>query len=107
MTTSPAQWLRDGGPTPAGSTQPVQADPYERVVKGTEAAAGSREKQIDAARGAWYRGFVAGRSAASPRPPRRWTPPAAPSRAITAGRQARWSATVEAPLAFDYHGHTS
>jgi len=59
-TTSAALWLRDGGPTPGGLyANPVLADTYERVVKEAEAAGGSREKQIDAARGAWYRGFVA------------------------------------------------
>ncbi len=58
--TSAALWLRGGGPEPGGLyANPVLADTYERVVREAEAAGGSREKQIDAARAAWYRGFVA------------------------------------------------
>ncbi|MBB5689951.1 gamma-glutamyltranspeptidase/glutathione hydrolase [Roseomonas alkaliterrae] len=106
--TSAALWLRNGGPEPNGLyANPALADTYERVVREAEAAGGSREKQVDAARAAWYRGFVAeaiGRFCA------------ATEAMDTSGRRhrgvlsaedmARWSATVEAPLAFDYKGHT-
>jgi gamma-glutamyltranspeptidase/glutathione hydrolase len=105
--TSAALWLRDGGPAPNGLyANPVLADTYERVVREAEAASG-REAQIDAARAAWYRGFVAeaiGRFCAT-------------TEAIdTSGRRhrgvlkaddmARWSAGIEAPVTLDYHGHT-
>jgi len=35
------------------------ADTYDRILSEAEAAGGGREKQIEAARKAWYRGFVA------------------------------------------------
>ena len=58
--TSAALWLRNGGPRPGGLyANPVLADTYERVVREAEAAGGSRERRIEAARDAWYRGFVA------------------------------------------------
>ena len=57
---SAALWLRNGGPQPGGLyANPVLADTYERVVREAEAAGGSRERRIEAARDAWYRGFVA------------------------------------------------
>jgi len=58
--TSAALWLRNGGPEPGGLyANPVLADTYERVVREAEAAGSNRETQIEAARNAWYRGFVA------------------------------------------------
>jgi gamma-glutamyltranspeptidase/glutathione hydrolase len=38
---------------------PAVADTYERLLKEAEAASGERNAQIQAARDAWYRGFVA------------------------------------------------
>jgi gamma-glutamyltranspeptidase/glutathione hydrolase len=38
---------------------PVLADTYERVLREAESASGGRDEQIQAARDAWYRGFVA------------------------------------------------
>ena len=38
---------------------PAVADTYERVLREAEAASGDRDEQIQAARDAWYRGFVA------------------------------------------------
>ncbi|MBR0658032.1 gamma-glutamyltransferase family protein [Roseomonas oryzicola] len=106
--TSAALWLRDGGPEPNGVyANPTLADTYERVVREAEAAGGDRVRQIEAARTAWYRGFVAEAIARF----------AATTEAMdTSGRRhrgvlnggdlARWSATVEAPLTLDYRGHT-
>jgi gamma-glutamyltranspeptidase/glutathione hydrolase len=85
--------------------RPALADTYQRVCR--EAIGGTREARIDAARHAWYRGFVA----------------EAVDRFFrstdvldTSGRRhrglliaddfARWSATVEDPVIYDYHGHT-
>jgi len=58
--TSAAFYMAGGGPPEAGSLfrNPALADTYERVLKEAESA-GGREAQIEAARRAWYRGFVA------------------------------------------------
>src|SRR3954463_15110489 len=58
--TSAALWLRDGGPKPGQLyTNPELAETYSRVVREAEAAGPDREAQIEAARNAWYGGFVA------------------------------------------------
>ena len=78
---------------------------YRRVL--SEAGDGGREGQIERARAAWYRGFVAeaidhfcrhekvldvsGRRHGG---------------LLTGDDMARWEAPVEAPLTFDYHGYT-
>ena len=67
----------------------------------------TREARIDAARNAWYRGFVAEavdrflqRQGGARRTGRRHRG------LLTADDLARWAATVEQPLSYDYHGHT-
>jgi gamma-glutamyltranspeptidase / glutathione hydrolase len=106
--TSAALWLRDGGPEPNGLyANPNLADTYARVVREAEDAGGSREHQIDGARAAWYRGFVAeaiGRFAATTEAMD--TSGRRHRGVLSADDMARWSATIEAPLALDYHGHT-
>jgi len=79
---------------------------YERVLRDAEAAGGDRERQIEAARAAWYRGFVAdavGRFYC-----------AEPLIDCTGERHcgflaaddfARWSARYEEPIARRYRGH--
>ncbi len=107
--TSAALWLRNGGPVPGGLyANPTLADTYARVVREAEAAGGAdRERQIDAARDAWYRGFVA---EAIDRFARSFEALDTSGRRhrglITADDLAGWRATVEPPLAYDYHGHT-
>ncbi len=106
--TSAALWLKNGATVPGGLyTNPVLAETYARVIREAEAAGGSRERQIDAARDAWYGGFVAeaidkfGRSfAALDTSGRRH------HALLTAEDMAGWRASVEAPLAHDYRGHT-
>ena len=59
--TSAKTWL-SGGSAPAPSSlfcNPVLADTWERIITEAEAAKGGREAQIEAARTAFYRGFVA------------------------------------------------
>src|SRR5258708_630376 len=70
------------------------------------AAGGDREAQIEAARRAWYQGFVAEaidqfcRTEVMDNSGRR-------HRGMLNGDDmARWEATVETPLTYDYHGHT-
>jgi len=56
--TSAAQWL----PVPAAGRRfrlPALADTWERLLREAESARGGREEQIEAARRAWYSGFVA------------------------------------------------
>jgi len=56
--TSAETWLP--APTPWSLfRRPVLADTYTRLLDEAEAAAGDRDGQIQAARDAWYRGFVA------------------------------------------------
>ncbi len=86
---------------------PVLADTFERIVREAEAAGGGREQQIEAARNAFYRGFVAesidsfcrdneildtsGRKHAG---------------FLRGGDLASWSASVEIPLSLDYGDYT-
>jgi gamma-glutamyltranspeptidase/glutathione hydrolase len=59
--TSAATYL-DGGRVPAPWSRlrlTAVADTYERVVAHAEAAGDDRDRQLEAARDAWYRGFVA------------------------------------------------
>lgn len=54
-------WLPgDAAPMPGQRvSQPQIADAYQRILSEAEAAGGSRDAQIEAARRAWYQGFVA------------------------------------------------
>ncbi len=106
--TSFATWL-PGGKVPepdAFFCNLTLADVWERLLKEAETTRG-REKQIEAARRTFYRGFVAEaiddwmRSAcvmdASGN---------AHSGVLTGEDLANWEATYEAPLSVDYHGWT-
>ncbi|MFZ6764136.1 gamma-glutamyltransferase family protein [Pseudoroseomonas sp. WGS1072] len=106
--TSAALWLRDGGPR-AGQLwrNPTLAETYRRVVREAEAAGGDRVAQIEAARRAWYQGFVAEAIDAFCR--RTEVLDASGRRhagLLTGQDMARWRAPVEAPLAYDYRGVT-
>lgn len=59
--TSAAVYLRNGPPPTAGTVHhnPSLASTYRRIVAEAEAVGGNRERQIEAARRVWYRGFVA------------------------------------------------
>ncbi|HEX3348628.1 MAG TPA: gamma-glutamyltransferase [Acetobacteraceae bacterium] len=106
--TSAAVFL-PGGKVPGPGTlfaRPALANTWERLCR--EAASGStREARIDAARNAWYRGFVAeaiGRFFdstdvldASGRRHRGL---------LSADDMARWAAPVEDPVSYDYGEHT-
>ncbi|GAA4200665.1 gamma-glutamyltransferase family protein [Actinocatenispora rupis] len=107
--TSAATWLpRDAVPA-AGArlTNPALAATYRRVVAEAEAHGPDRSAEIEAARRAWYEGFVAERIAEFCAG-RGWRD--------TSGREhggllsgddlASWRATVEEPATYDYHGVT-
>ncbi|THV15770.1 gamma-glutamyltransferase family protein [Rhizobium rhizophilum] len=106
--TSYETWLPGGvAPEPhALFRNPVLAATYSRIVTEAESATG-RENQIDAARDAFYRGFVA--EAIEDYLKTAEVMDASGSRhkgVLTAADMAGWSATVEAPQTFDYHGWT-
>ncbi|HEY0205387.1 MAG TPA: gamma-glutamyltransferase family protein [Acetobacteraceae bacterium] len=86
--------------------RPALADFWERLLR--EAAAGAtREARIEAARDAWYKGFVAeavgdffAENEVLDSSGRRHRG------LLTAQDFHEWSATVEDPVSYDYHGHT-
>ena len=70
-------------------------------------SATSREARIDAARAAWYRGFVAEAVDQFFRSTDVLDVTGRRHRGLLAADDfAGWSATVEDPVAYDYHGHT-
>lgn len=83
------------------------AETWQRLARESEAAGGSREKRIDAARRAWYQGFVAesvGRFCAENE-----VMDASGRRhrgLMTADDLARWQASYEEPLALEYGRYT-
>ena len=105
--TSAAVFL-PGGKVPAPESlfaRPALADTWERICK--EAVGDSREARIDAARGAWYRGFVAEAVDRFFRNTDLLDSSGRRHRGLlTADDFSQWSATVEDPVRYDYHGHT-
>jgi gamma-glutamyltranspeptidase / glutathione hydrolase len=98
------------GEVPAPYSQfrnPPLAAAYRRIVAEAEAAGGDREAQIEAARKAWYRGFVAETIDAFCRTSEIYDSSRRRHRGLLTGDDmAAWQATVEAPLTYDYHGVT-
>ncbi|MCR4264650.1 gamma-glutamyltransferase family protein [Nitratireductor sp. ZSWI3] len=99
-----------GGQLPAARSlfrNEALAGTWRRVLREAEAAGGNRERRIDKARDAFYRGFVAEeieRFAAANE-----VMDESGNRhrgVITADDMAGWQATYEAPVTYDYHGHT-
>ncbi len=102
-------WLPDGRVPAAGShfRNPVLAATYSRIVEEAEAVGGDREKQIVAARDAWYRGFVAEAIGAFSESAEIMDTSGERHRGlITADDLAAWSPSVEEPVTFDYHEYT-
>ena len=85
--------------------RPALAATYDRICR--EAVGDTREARIDAARGAWYRGFVAEAVDRFFRGTDVLDVTGRHHRGLLAADDfARWSATVEDPVAYDYPGHT-
>ncbi len=106
--TSFATWLPGGAvPEPyAPFKNPVLAETWKRIIAQSESVSG-RENQVDAARDAFYRGFVA--EAVSDYLKTAEVMDASGDRQkgiLSADDMAGWSATIEAPQTFDYHGWT-
>ncbi|TDC47887.1 gamma-glutamyltransferase family protein [Jiangella ureilytica] len=108
--TSAALWLRGAaGAAPGAGDRFVNAElaaTYERIVAEAEAGSGDRDEQIERARRAYYEGFVAEALTAFAATEVMDESGAAHRGLLTAGDLAAWRATVEDPVAYDYHGHT-
>ncbi|RUM09817.1 gamma-glutamyltransferase family protein [Rhizobium chutanense] len=106
--TSYETWL-PGGSVPAAHVNfrnPVLAETWKRVIAEAETKRG-REAQVEAARDAFYRGFIAETIDAYLKSAE--VMDASGNRhkgVLTANDMASWSATIEAPLTYDYHGWT-
>ncbi|WP_064683930.1 gamma-glutamyltransferase family protein [Rhizobium bangladeshense] len=106
--TSYETWL-PGGSAPqahANFRNPVLAETWKRIIDEAEAKSG-REAQVQAARDAFYRGFVA--ETIDDYLKTAEVMDASGNRhkgVLTASDMANWSATIEEPLTYDYHGWT-
>jgi gamma-glutamyltranspeptidase / glutathione hydrolase len=105
-TGSAAIWLAGGGAPGPGSRlrNPALAATWRRLVAEAEAASGDRDAQIEAARTAFYQGFVA---EAIDRFARTEVADATGRRhrgMLTGDDLARWRARFEPPATLDYHG---
>jgi gamma-glutamyltranspeptidase / glutathione hydrolase len=104
---SAAVYLPHGAPPQPGRLfgNATLAESYRRVL--AEAGVGARERQIERARTAWYRGFVAEAIDRFCRVEKVMDSSGRPHSGLLAGDDlARWEAPVEAPLTFEYHGYT-
>ena len=106
--TSHETWL-PGGSAPeahANFRNPVLAETWKRIIAEAEAKSG-REAQVQAARDAFYRGFVAEKIDDYLKTAE--VMDASGNRhkgVLTADDMANWSATIEEPLTYDYQGWT-
>ncbi len=104
--TSAAVFL-PGGKVPAPGSlfpRPALAETWQRLLR---EGGGSREARIDAARNAWYRGFVAEAIGKFYRTQEVLDVTGQRHRGLlTENDLARWAATVEDPVSTDYHNHT-
>ena len=107
--TSAAIYL-PGGDVPAPGSlfrNPALAATYQRILAEAESVGGDREAQIEAARRAWYRGFVAEAIDRFCRSNEVLDVTGRRHRGLlTADDLAGWEASVEPPLTCDYHGYT-
>jgi gamma-glutamyltranspeptidase/glutathione hydrolase len=107
--TSAAVYLPNGAPPKAGQLfrNLGLAATYKRVLAEAQAAGGDRVRQIDRARDTWYRGFVADAIDRFCRTEKVLDSSGRRhSGVLTADDMARWQASVETPLTFDYRGYT-
>jgi gamma-glutamyltranspeptidase/glutathione hydrolase len=98
---SAATWMPDGKVPTSVHRLPVLAATWQRLLDAAAAAGGDRERQIDAARDAWYRGFVAEEIESFCRTPVRDESGRDHAGQLTAEDQAGWSATYEDALTVD------
>lgn len=106
---SSAEVFLPGGAAPKPGTLmavPAQAATYERLVREAEAAGGGRERQIEAARRAWYEGFVAEAVDRLFRAAVMDTSGEPHTGFLTGQDLASWRATIEDPIRYDYGDYT-
>jgi gamma-glutamyltranspeptidase / glutathione hydrolase len=105
--TSAALWLDKGEVPPPGVMfmNSVLADTYERVLR-EAAGPGGREAEIERARKVWAQGFVAEAIDTFCRTEEVMDVSGRAHRGLLTGADmASWSATVEAPIGYDYGSH--
>jgi gamma-glutamyltranspeptidase / glutathione hydrolase len=106
--TSAAVYLRDGRVPATGTlfTNPAIADTYTRVLR-EAAGPGSREQEIERARKVWSQGFVAEAIDRFCRSQEIMDTSGKRNRGVLTGQDmARWQATVEPPLTYQYGRYT-
>ncbi|HWA44041.1 MAG TPA: gamma-glutamyltransferase family protein [Hypericibacter adhaerens] len=103
-----AVFLPNGEAPASGSLLrvPAQAESYERILREAEAAGGDRVRQIEAARHAWYQGFVAEAVDRFFRQKVMDTSGEAHAGFLTGQDMAQWSPPIEAPVTLDYDRYT-
>jgi len=107
--TSAAVFLPGGKVPETGTmfTNKTLAETYKRIVREAESAGGDRERQIEKARKTWSQGFVAEAIDKFCRTQELMDVTGTPHRGFLTGEDmARWQASVEAPLTYDYRGYT-
>ncbi|MBV9204854.1 MAG: gamma-glutamyltransferase family protein [Actinobacteria bacterium] len=107
---SSAEVYLPGGQVPAPGSlfaNPALAATYQRILNEAEAASRSRDEQIEAARRAWYEGFVAEAIAAYVASAEVMDVTGRPHRGLLSYADlADWHPRLEEPLTFDYQGLT-
>ena len=105
---SAAAYLPGGDAPAAGSLYrlPQQADTFERLCREAEAAGSDRQEQAEAARRAWYRGFVAEAIDRFMRQPVMDTSGEAHAGLMTGDDLAHWQPSVEEPLSHSWGAWT-
>jgi len=107
--TSAAVYLPGGKVAETGSlfTNKALAATYARVLKEAESAGGDRVAQIEKARKVWSQGFVAEAIDRFCRTQKVMDVSGTPHTGVLTGDDmAKWQATVEAPLTYDYGRYT-
>ena len=107
-TSSAGVYLGGGVPAPGSRfTNPALAATYQRILDEAEAAGADRDRQIDAARRAYYEGFVAEAIDAYLARAEVMDLTGTPHRALLSGADlAGWQARVEQPVSLDFMGLT-
>ncbi|MFG0228773.1 gamma-glutamyltransferase family protein [Achromobacter sp. 413638] len=107
---STAEIYLPGGAVPEARKlfrNPALARTWTRLLTEAESAGADRERQIEAARDVFYRGFVAEAIDAFARGTEVMDESGARHRGVlTADDLAGWSASYDAPATYDYHGYT-
>jgi len=106
--TSAAVYLRDGKVPATGTlfTNPAIADTYTRVLR-EASGPGSREQEIERARKVWSQGFVAEAIDRFCRTQEIMDTSGRRNRGVLTGQDmARWQATIEPPLTYQYGRYT-